>query len=45
MYAIAEKAWSNRGNISKALQALQVSNLDEKIVINTDKVEDGQIPI
>ena len=45
IHAIAEKAWSNRSNISKALQALQVSNLDDKLVINPDKVEDGQIPV
>jgi len=45
IHAIAEKAWSSRGNITKALQALQVSNLDEKLVINPDKVEEGQIPV
>lgn len=45
IHAIAEKAWTNRANISKALQALQVSNLDDKIVINPDKVKEGEIPI
>ncbi len=45
IHAIAEKAWTNRANISKALQALQVSNLDDKLVINPDKVKEGEIPI
>ena len=47
IHAIAEKAWTNRANISKALQALQVSNLDDKIVINpsTDLVKEDEIPI
>ena len=39
IHAIAEKAWTNRKNISKALEALQVSNLDDKLVINPDKVK------
>ena len=45
IHAIAEKAWTNRKNISKALEALQVSNLDDKLVINPDKVKEGEIPI
>ena len=45
IHAIAEKAWTNRANISKALKALQVSNLDDKLVINPDKVKEGEIPI
>jgi hypothetical protein len=45
IHAIAEKAWSNRANISKALHALQVSNLDDKLVINPDKVKPDQIPV
>lgn len=45
IHAVAEQAWTNRGNISKALQALQVSNLDEKLVINPDVVKEGDIPI
>ena len=47
IHAIAEKAWTNRHNISKALEALQVANLDNKIVINpsTDLVKEGEIPI
>ena len=42
IHAIAEKAWTNRTNISKALQALQVSNLDEKLVINPKKMNNGK---
>ena len=47
IHAIAEKAWTNRHNISKALEALQVANLDSKIVINpsTDLVKEDEIPI
>ena len=45
IHAVAEQAWTNRENISKALQALQVSNLDEKLVINPDVVKEGDIPI
>ena len=47
IHAIAEKAWTNRHNISKALEALQVANLDNKIVINpsTNLVKEGEIPI
>ena len=47
IHAIAEKAWTNRHNISKALEALQVANLDNKIVINpsTDLVKADEIPI
>jgi hypothetical protein len=45
IHAIAEKAWTNRANISKALKALQVSNLDDKLVINPNKVKEGEIPI
>ena len=45
IHAVAEQAWTNRGNISKALQALQVSNLDDKLVINPDVVKEGDIPI
>ena len=45
IHAVAEQAWTNRENISKALQALQVSNLDDKLVINPDVVKEGDIPI
>ena len=37
IHAIAEKAWTNRHNISKALEALQVANLDNKIVISSSQ--------
>jgi len=45
IHAVAEQAWTNRANITKALQALQVSNLDEKLVINPETVKEGDIPI
>ena len=42
IHAVAEQAWTNRANISKALKALQVSNLDEKLVINPKKMNNGK---
>jgi hypothetical protein len=34
IHAIAEEAWTDRHNITKALETLQMSNLDNKVVIN-----------
>ena len=45
IHAVAEQAWTSRENISKALEALQVSNLDSKLVLNPKEVKKGDIPI
>jgi len=39
IHAIAEEAWTNRYNISKALETLEMSNLDDKIVINPSDMD------
>lgn len=37
IHAIAEEAWTHRGNVTKALKALGTSGLDKKFIINPDK--------
>ena len=39
IHAIAEEAWTNRYNISKALETLEMFNLDDKIVINPSDMD------
>ena len=46
IHAIAEQAWTNRGNVSKAMGALGTSKLGEITIINPDKpVKDNEIPV
>ena len=44
IHAIAEQAWTDRGNVSKAMSALGTSKLGEITIINPDKpVKDTEI--
>ena len=46
IHAIAEEAWLERGNISKALKAMGTSNLDKIFIINPDKpVKDSEVAV
>ena len=46
IHAIAEEAWLQRGNITKALKAMGTSNLDKIFIINPDKpVKDSEIAV
>jgi len=46
IHAIAEQAWTDRGNVSKAMSALGTSKLGEITIINPDKpVKDTEIPV
>jgi len=46
IHAIAEQAWTDRGNVAKALKALGISKLGDVTIINPDKpVKDNEIPI
>jgi hypothetical protein len=46
IHAIAEQAWTDRGNVSKAMSALGTSKLGEITIINPDKpVKENEIPV
>jgi hypothetical protein len=46
IHAIAEQAWTDRGNVSKALSALGTSKLGEITIINPDKpVKETEIAV
>jgi len=46
IHAIAEQAWTDRGNVSKALKALGTSKLGEIMIINPDKPpKENEIPV
>ena len=48
IHAIAEEAWIDRNNITRALETLGMSNLDSKIIINPKKgsfYEENYIPV
>ena len=46
IHAIAEEAWLERGNISKALKAIGTSNLDKIFIINPDNpVKESEIAV
>ena len=46
IHAIAEQAWTDRVNVSKAMSALGTSKLGEITIINPDKpVKDTEIPV
>jgi hypothetical protein len=46
IHAIAEQAWTDRGNVAKAMGALGTSKLGEITIINPDKpVKDTEIPV
>ena len=46
IHAIAEDAWTNRANVSKALAALNMSPADKLLVVNpTEAPKENQIPV
>lgn len=45
IHSLAEHAWTDRDNLTKALTALGVSGLDEKFVINPESYTDDEIPV
>ncbi len=46
IHAIAEQAWTDRGNVAKAMRALGTSKLGEILIINPDKpVKESEIAV
>ena len=46
IHASAENAWLEHGNVSKALRAMRISNMDKIFIINPDRpVKDSEIAV